>query len=85
MDLLREKGASLSVTTRLKGMGQQKALIEVMFSGTQEDFKKFLDAGDFSGIKKGKVEFEFLASPLNTPKEIKPKNLLPTQKEEVSL
>jgi hypothetical protein len=39
----------------------------------------------FSGIKKGKVEFEFLASPLNTPKEIKPKNLLPTQKEEVSL
>lgn len=85
MDLLREKGASLSVATRLKGMGQQKALIEVMFAGTPEDFKKFLDTGDFSGIKKGKVEFEFLASPLNTPKEIKPKNLLPTQKEEVSL
>jgi hypothetical protein len=85
MELLREKGVSLSLTTRLKGMAQHKALIEVMFAGTHDDLKKFLDAGEFSGIKKGKLDFEFLASPLNTPKDIKPKNLLPTQKEEVSL
>jgi hypothetical protein len=85
MELLREKGASLSISTRLKGMGQQKALIEIMFSGTHEDLKKFLDTGDFSGIKKGKLDFEFVASPLNIPKDVKTKTLLPTQKEEVSL
>lgn len=88
IDLLKEKGSALSLSTQLKGLGNQKALIEVQYMGSTDDLKKFLASQDFTGVKKGHGVLEFVSLPLNTPKDIHSKvnnsKPNPLMKEEVS-